>query len=326
MDYYEGKEILLIGGTGSLGKTLLKMLRKDHKPRGIRVFSRDETKQWELKNLLAMEGVSTEGIGFLLGDVRDASRLARACHRVDVVIHCAAQKHVPSCEENPLEAVKTNIQGAVNVVDAALDANVGEVVFISTDKAVYPINLYGASKAVAEKIILDANVYRGGKLRTKFAVCRYGNVLGSRGSIIPLFRAIAAEGKPLPITDIRMTRFFIRLPDVARFVLDRIPDITAGGEIFIPKMKAVEIVTLAEMLCPGHPFEIVGIRPGEKLHEVLISEEEARWRLADRGTHFAVLQQVGSPPVEDKDAVAYTSEIAARQNPLVLSDLENLYL
>lgn len=324
MGYFDGKEILIIGGTGSLGKTLLKVLKQEHHPRGIRLFSRDETKQWELRNELKLDGYDTERIGFLLGDVRDLGRLRRAFGGVDVVIHCAAQKHVPSCEDNPLEAIKTNVFGAANVVDAALDCNVDTVVFVSTDKAVYPINLYGSSKAVAEKLILDANVYRGGKLRTKFVVCRYGNVLGSRGSIIPLFRALAAEGKPIPITDIRMTRFFIRLPEVARFILARIPEIQAG-EIFIPKMKGVRIPALAEMLCPGHPQVVVGVRPGEKLHECLISEEEARWRLEDKGTHF-VVHATMHPERENLEAQAYTSEQAAAENTLMQEDINGLYL
>lgn len=322
MGYFDGKEILIIGGTGSLGRTLLKTLKRDHHPHGIRIFSRDENKQWELKNQMAMDGYDMDRVALLLGDVRDLERLRRAFGGVDIVIHCAAQKHVPSCEDNPQEAVKTNVLGASNVVEAALDANVDTVVFISTDKAVYPINLYGASKAVAEKLILDANVYRGGKKRTKFAVCRYGNVLGSRGSIIPLFRALAAEGKPLPITDVRMTRFFIRLPVVAQFILDRIPEM-CGGEIFIPKMKGVRIIDLAEMLCPGHPCTVVGIRPGEKLHECLISEEESRWLLQDMGTHYKIS---GTYDKENPAAHAYTSEQAAAENTLVEGDLNGLYL
>ena len=322
MDYYKGKEVLIIGGTGSLGKTLLKMLKRDHRPRGIRVFSRDENKQWELGVEMREQGYGMNRVATLLGDVRDYDRLRRAFQGVDIVIHCAAQKHVPSCEENPMEAIKTNIQGAANVVEAALDAGVKKVVFISTDKAVYPVNLYGCTKAVAEKVILDANVYRGSNYRTKFCVMRYGNVLGSRGSIIPLFRALEACGKPIPITDERMTRFFIRLPEVGKFILDRIPEIETG-QILLPKMKGVKIVDLARMVVPGARLETVGIRPGEKLHECLISEEESRWRLEDRGTHF-VIHNTNRP--ENPDARAYTSEQAAQENTLQAADIENLYI
>jgi UDP-N-acetylglucosamine 4,6-dehydratase len=322
MDYYKNKEVLIIGGTGSLGKTLLKLLKRNHNPRGIRIFSRDETKQWELCNEMQEAGLNMDRVARLLGDVRDLERLRRAFAGVDIVIHCAAQKHVPSCEDNPMEAIKTNVMGAANVVDAALDAGVQEVVFISTDKAVYPINLYGCSKAVAEKVILDANVYRGKRFKTKFSVMRYGNVLGSRGSIIPLFRALDACGKPIPITDERMTRFFIRLPEVAQFILDRIPEIESG-EIFVPKMKGTRITEMARMICPDARQEIVGIRPGEKLHECLISEEEARWKLEDRGQYF-VIHNTNRP--ENKDARAYTSEQAAAENTLQPADIKNLYI
>ena len=321
-DYYKDKEILIIGGTGSLGKTLLKLLKKGYSPRGIRILSRDENKQWELQTEMQEQGYSMDKVARLLGDVRDLERLKRAFSGVDIVIHCAAQKHVPSCEENPMEAIKTNVIGAANVVEAALDCQVEQVVFISTDKAVYPINLYGCSKAVAEKVILDANVYRGKRAKTKFCVMRYGNVLGSRGSIIPLFRALNACGKPLPITDPRMTRFFIRLPEVAKFVLDRIPEMEAG-EIFVPKMKGVKIMELADMICPGTQMEIVGIRPGEKLHECLISEEESRWRLEDKGSHFVIHN---TNREENLAAREYTSEQAAAENTLQKSDIENLYI
>jgi UDP-N-acetylglucosamine 4,6-dehydratase len=268
--YYKNKEVLITGGTGSLGKKLLKQfLALDVK--GIRIFSRDELKQWELKNTLSEKEL--EKVAFILGDVRDEKRLKRAFQGVDIVVNAAAMKHVPACENDPIEAVKTNILGACNVINAALDCGVERVLHVSTDKAVYPINLYGATKTVAEKLFCDANIYRGGNYKTVFGCARYGNILGSRGSIIPFFNELYKQGKPLPITDKSMTRFFVPLDYIVSFLIKTIP-VFKPGEIHIPTMKSVNIMELVKMLWPDAQTEIVGIRKGEKLHECLITAEE----------------------------------------------------
>jgi len=319
----DNKEILILGGTGSLGKTLVKILKRDYKPRGIRIFSRDETKQWEFKKELIADDYGVENVSFLLGDIRDKDRLKRVMAGVDIVINCAAQKHVPSCEENPLEAVKTNVLGTANIIEAALDRNVAQVMHVSTDKAVYPVNLYGATKTVAEKLISNANVYRGGTHRTVFSCVRYGNVLGSRGSIVPLFRSLASSGKDIPITDNRMTRFFIKLPQVGQFILDRLQEME-GGEIFIPKMKGIRICDLAKIIAPDSEKKVIGIRQGEKLHECLISEEEARWHItSDLGDYVTLSNTKG---VEDPTGEAYTSQEAAITNEITEEDLDGMYL
>lgn len=265
-------EILIIGGTGSLGKTITKILLSKYKPKGIRIFSRDELKQWELKQDLAGYGGN---VSFLLGDVRDRKRLKRAMQGVDIVYNTAAMKQVPACEYNPLEAVKTNIIGAVNVIDCALDNDVKIVMHVSTDKAVYPINLYGATKTVAEKLFLNANIYNKGGKGTKFSCVRYGNVLGSRGSIIPLFKKQMAETGSITITDKGMTRFWIGLKTVAEFIIES-AERTKGNEIYIPKMRTAKVVDLAKIIAPDAKIIQVGIRKGEKLHETLITYEESR--------------------------------------------------
>ena len=271
------KEICILGGTGSLGKTLLYDIIKNYEPKGIRIFSRDELKQWQLKKELSESNIDSKNVAFLIGDVRDKERLKRAFTGVDIVINTAAMKHIGSCENDPLEAVKTNINGAVNIIDAALDCDVEKVLHVSTDKAVYPINLYGATKAVAEKLFTDANIYRGSNHKTKFCCVRYGNVLGSRGSIIPFFNDLYKKNLPLPITDERMTRFFISLQDVSKFILDIVCDDIVAGEIHVPKMKAIKITNLVKMLWPEAKTEIIGMRAGEKIHEVLIAKEECRF-------------------------------------------------
>lgn len=280
-DYLHGREVLITGGTGSLGKELVKQLICDHKPRGIRIFSRDEAKQWGFKREL--NSIYTNApVAFCGGDIRDLQRLQRAMEGVDVCIHAAALKHVPFCELNPLEAVKTNVHGAENVMNAALDCLVEKVMYTNTDKAVKATTLYGATKMVAEKLLIDGNVYAGNR-GTKFSACRYGNVLGSRGSVAHIFKDQAERGIPLSITSKNMTRFWISIPTVAKFILDRLGDMQ-GGEVFVPKMKSLGIfqmaVIMANGLAPGKTwvngkdFQTTGIRQGEKLHESLFCEEE----------------------------------------------------
>lgn len=260
--------ILVTGGTGSFGQAFVKRLLEDENVGRIVVYSRDELKQYEMA-----QRMSDPRLRFFIGDVRDAGRLRRALRGIDVVVHAAALKHIPIAEYNPQECIKTNIGGAENVIDAAIDCGVSRVLALSTDKAVNPINLYGASKLAAEKLFVAAN-HLAGAGGTRFSVVRYGNVVGSRGSVIPFFKRKALEGGPLPITDSRMTRFWITLEQGCKFVLDSL-DRMQGGEIFVPKLPATRITDLATAIAPHAKQEIVGIRPGEKLHEVMISREEA---------------------------------------------------
>ena len=266
-----GKEILILGGTGSLGQTIAKILLENYKLRGLRIFSRDEFKQWKMKN--EFKNKYKQNISYILGDVRDKNSLYRAMNRVDIVFNAAAMKHVPACEENPFESVKTNVSGAMNIINCSIDNKIKKVMHISTDKAVYPINLYGATKAVAEKLFIFGNVYTGNHT-TKFSVCRYGNVIGSRGSIIPLFLDQGKTGK-ITLTDKEMTRFWISLDQVAKFIIEKAQK-TKGGEIYIPKMKSARIVDIiSAMFDDKIKIETIGIREGEKLHEFLMTEEES---------------------------------------------------
>lgn len=268
-----GSSILITGGTGSFGKHLTKVLLEAHQPRRIIVFSRDEMKQYEMEQTLLPEEKRT--VRFFIGDVRDAARLEMAMRDVDYVVHAAALKHVPAAEYNPFECIRTNIHGAENVVTAALRTGVKRVIALSTDKACNPINLYGASKLASDKIFVAANSLAG-SLPTRFSVVRYGNVVASRGSVIPFFNKLIANGATeLPITDPRMTRFWITLPQGVDFVLSSMA-MMSGGEIFIPKIPSMKVVDLASALAPHLPQKIVGIRPGEKLHEVMISEDDSR--------------------------------------------------
>ena len=285
-----GKEILITGGTGSLGKQLLKLLLTEHKPKGIRIFSRDELKQWQLRNdfkaLLTAPGAPP--VSFLIGDVRDPKRMHRACRGVDVLIHAAAMKQVPACEDNPLEAIKTNVDGAVNVLNAAIDCGVGRVMNVSTDKAVKPVNLYGATKMAAEKLIVDGNIYAAGH-GTILSSCRYGNVLGSRGSVAHVFKEQADRGLPITITHNAMTRFWVSLPTVARFLLSRI-ELMRGGEIFVPKMKSMGVLQMAHAMTSvtdSARYQVTGIRQGEKLHECLFPEEDYVYEYPDHYRVFA---------------------------------------
>ncbi|MCS7262318.1 MAG: UDP-N-acetylglucosamine 4,6-dehydratase (inverting) [Aquificaceae bacterium] len=273
MSFLEGKVLLITGGTGSFGRALTRHLLEHHRPRKIIIFSRDEFKQWQMSKEFPEELYPQ--LRFFLGDIRDKDRLWFALDRVDYVVHAAALKHVPILEYNPLEAVKTNILGAQNLIEVAVEKGVRKVVALSTDKAVNPVNLYGATKLTMEKLFIAGNVYAGAK-ETSFCVVRYGNVVGSRGSVIPFFLKLLSQGeRELPITDERMTRFWITLEEGIRLVLFALEH-GEGGEVFVPKIPSVRIVDIARALCPKCSLKIVGIRPGEKLHETLISEEESR--------------------------------------------------
>lgn len=268
---FDGKVILITGGTGSFGKKLTEMLLKNAKPEKIVIFSRDEMKQWEMQQDFSPDQYPP--MRYFIGDIRDRQRLDRAFREVDIVVHAAALKIVPTAEYNPSEVVNTNILGTQNIVNAAIDANVEKVIALSTDKAVSPVNLYGATKLCMEKVVIAGNSYVG-KGRTRFGVVRYGNVLGSRGSVIPLFMKKRKEGV-IPITDKRMTRFWITLEQGVQFVMDSLKRMK-GGEVFIPKLPSMSIMDLAEVIAPGCDINIIGTRPGEKIHELLISKDEAR--------------------------------------------------
>jgi UDP-N-acetylglucosamine 4,6-dehydratase len=261
--------VLVTGGTGSFGKKLVSILLQEYHPAKIIVFSRDELKQHEMR----MAGFEHPSLRYFIGDVRDQQRLHRAMNGVHIVIHAAALKQVTACEYNPMEAIKTNILGSSNVVEAALDAGVKKVMALSTDKAVNPVNLYGATKLAAEKLFIQSNAYAAGSA-TRYSCVRYGNVVGSRGSVVPVFLQQRQNGR-LTITDPRMTRFWISLEQGVRFVI-RCTETMHGGEVFIPKIPSMKIVDLARVIAPQAEFDVVGIRPGEKLHEVLIHEDEAR--------------------------------------------------
>lgn len=265
----DDKTILLTGGTGSFGKQFTEILLRDHDPHAIRIFSRGEHKQAEMRDQFDDLGK----LRFLIGDVRDKERLSRAMNGVDVVVHAAALKRVPTCEYNPIEAVRTNADGAANVIDAAIDNEVEDVMAMSTDKAVHPVNLYGATKLVAEKLFIQGNAYAGSR-DTTFSVVRYGNVFGSKGSVVPLFMEQREEGR-VTITHEEMTRFWITLEEGVDFVIQSIQDMH-GGEVFVPKIPSLRIMDLADTIAPEAEKEIVGVRPGEKIHETLLTREEAR--------------------------------------------------
>ena len=271
-----GASILVTGGTGSFGRRFISRLLHEHQPNRVVVFSRDEAKQHDMA--LSLPPSVYPSLRYFIGDVRDESRLELAMRDIDVVVHAAAMKHVPTAEYNPFECIRTNVHGAENVVQAALRTGVKRVIALSTDKAANPINLYGASKLASDKIFVAANNISGSS-GARFSVVRYGNVIGSRGSVIPVFGRLIEEGaKSLPITDERMTRFWITLDQGVDFVIS-CAGILHGGEIFVPKIASMKIVEVAEAMAPDLPREIVGIRPGEKLHEVLITEDDARLTL-----------------------------------------------
>ena len=269
MSFFDNKVILVTGGTGSFGKKFIYTLLNEHKASKIIIYSRDELKQHEMRQT----GFNSPLLRYFIGDVRDRERLNRALHGVDIVIHSAALKQVGACEYNPLEAIKTNINGTSNVIEAAIDMGVKRVLALSTDKAVNPINLYGATKLAAEKLVVQSNAYAASGV-TRLSCVRYGNVVGSRGSVVPVFFEQRKKGK-ITITDERMTRFWLTLEQGVQFVINSVEQMQ-GGEVFVPKIPSMIIPDLAKALAPEAEVEIVGVRPGEKVHEVLISEDEAR--------------------------------------------------
>jgi UDP-N-acetylglucosamine 4,6-dehydratase len=287
----KGKKILITGGTGSFGSRFIERILAEEDPHTIRIFSRDELKQSELQRRLPDE----DRLRYLIGDIRDLPRLVRATRGVDVIVHAAALKQVPACEYNPFEAIQTNVIGAENIVSAAIENDVPTTMALSTDKAVNPVNLYGASKLAAEKIFTQGNAYAADS-NARFASVRYGNVVGSRGSVIPIFKAQAETGV-LTITDERMTRFWITLDQAVDFVV-RCLDRMGGGEVFVPKIPSMRVTDIAEALAPDAERVFTGIRPGEKLHEILLTEDESRHsQRTDDG--FVILPQYASWDLKD---------------------------
>lgn len=303
---FNNKSILITGGTGSFGKQCIKTILDHYKPKRLIVFSRDELKQYEMQQ----GEFQHPALRFFLGDIRDESRLVQAMQGVDYVFHAAALKQVPAAEYNPMEFIKTNINGSENVMKAALQNEVTKVIVISTDKAVSPVNLYGATKLVAEKLFVAANNIAGGH-RTRFAVVRYGNVAGSRGSVIPLFRKLIAEGaKELPVTDLRMTRYWLTIRQGVDFALKSMERMQ-GGEVFVPKIPSLRITDLAESMAPGMPVKVIGIRPGEKLHEVLCPADGSHLTL-EFDDHFVI-----KPTINFVVKVNYQTNLLGEKGVLV---------
>ena len=278
---FNGKSILITGGTGSFGRAFVDILLTQYQPKRVVVFSRDELKQFEMQ-----QEFDSPVMRYFIGDVRDASRLVQAMRGIDYVVHAAALKQVPAAEYNPMECIKTNIHGAENVIQAALENEVEKVIALSTDKAANPVNLYGATKLASDKLFVAANNISGGH-RTRFAVVRYGNVVGSRGSVVPFFKKLVLEGvKELPVTDPRMTRFWITLQQGVEFVVRNFQRMQ-GGEIFIPKIPSMRILDLVESMAPGIRTKVVGIRPGEKLHEIMCPSDDSHLTL-EFNDHFVI--------------------------------------
>lgn len=291
---FNNKSILITGGTGSFGKKFTKTLLEHYSPSRVIIYSRDELKQYEMA-----QEFNSSAMRFFIGDVRDEARLKMAMQGVDFVAHAAAMKHVPIAEYNPMECIKTNISGAQNVINAAFDTGVQKVIALSTDKACNPINLYGATKLASDKLFVAANNLAG-KRPTRFSVVRYGNVLGSRGSVLPFFKKlIAANAKELPITDERMTRFWITLEAGVWFVIKNYERMQ-GGEIFVPKIPSMKITDLAHALAPNLGIKIIGIRPGEKLHEVMINSDDAHHTF-EFSDHFVIAPGIKFSPICDYD-------------------------
>jgi len=307
MSVLDGASILITGGTGTLGKSLVERLLKESNIRRIAIFSRDELKQHDLR----IHFKNDPRLRWFLGDIRDLERLKRALHGVDFVIHAAALKQVDTGEYNPMEFIKTNVLGSQNVIDASIDTGVKRVVALSTDKASSPINLYGATKLTADKLFVAANNYSY-RYGTTFSVVRYGNVMGSRGSVIPLFKDLAQQGKPLPVTDLRMTRFWISIEDAVKFVLDSLEMMT-GGELYVPRIPSMKIIDLARAVSSESKLEEIGMRPGEKLHEEMISSDDSRRTivLENRFVVTPVVAEWGyQPPVGEfmPEGQAYRSD------------------
>jgi len=302
---FDGKNILVTGGTGSFGKEFVRTVLDCYSPQRLIVYSRDELKQFEMQQTF-----SQGCMRYFIGDVRDLSRLTMAMRGVDIVIHAAALKQVPAAEYNPMECIKTNVLGAQNVIEASIANEVEKVIALSTDKAANPINLYGATKLCSDKLFVSANNISG-KSRTRFAVVRYGNVVGSRGSVIPLYRKLASEGQPLPITDVRMTRFWITLQQGVVFVIQSLV-LMRGGEVFVPKIPSSRIIDIAEAFAPQKEHTIIGIRPGEKLHEVMCPADDSHLTL-EFENHYVIC-----PAITFANRIDYRMDSAgARGNPVV---------
>ena len=307
MSILKGKSILVTGGTGSFGKAFVKFALENLDPRRIVIFSRDELKQYEARQKFNDDS----RLRWFIGDIRDQHRLMRAMHNIDYVIHAAALKQVDTAEYNPFEYVQTNIIGTQNVIEAAIDMGVKKVVALSTDKASSPINLYGATKLAADKLCQSANHYAAG-YETRFSVVRYGNVMGSRGSVVPFWKQLADDGKEIPITDSRMTRFWITLPQAVNFVIESF-DLMQGGEVFVPRIPSMKILDLAEAVAPGTKTYEIGIRPGEKLHEEMIAADDSRRTisLSDRYVILPTIADWGYEPLSGDpvvDGFAYRSD------------------
>ncbi len=306
----DNKTILITGGTGSFGKEFVKTLLEKYDPKKIIIYSRDELKQYEMSLQF-----NDKRMRYFIGDVRDMQRLLSALNGVDICIHAAALKQVPIAEYNPMECIKTNINGASNVIEACLKMEVSDIIALSTDKAANPINLYGATKLCSDKLFVSANNIRG-TLRSKFSVVRYGNVIGSRGSVVPFFKKLKQENAAfIPITDERMTRFFITLKEGVEFVLKSLERMQ-GGEIFVPKIPSVKITTLANAIAPDIPHKIVGIRPGEKLHEVMIPRDDSR--LCYEFNDFYILK----PSINFNSYIDYSFTMLNETGNTVCNDFE----
>ncbi|HEV7934313.1 MAG TPA: UDP-N-acetylglucosamine 4,6-dehydratase (inverting) [Actinomadura sp.] len=310
-----GSSILITGGTGSFGKAFVSRVLRDFDPRRVVVFSRDELKQYELRQVFGDD----PRLRWFIGDIRDRDRLRRAMHGIDHVVHAAALKQVDTAEYNPFEYVQTNVSGSQNVIEAAIDCGVRKVVALSTDKASSPINLYGATKLVADKLFVSANHYAAHH-ETRLSVVRYGNVMGSRGSVIPFFARLAAEGRSLPITDKRMTRFWITLDQAVGFVLDSF-GLMHGGELYVPRIPSMRIVDLAQAVAPDSPVHEIGIRPGEKLHEEMIAPDDSHRtvRLADRYVVMPTIATWGYTPPEGGQPVSEGFSYRSETNDLWLT-------
>jgi UDP-N-acetylglucosamine 4,6-dehydratase len=307
MSQLDNSSVLITGGTGSLGKALIEYFMENTKVRRIAIYSRDELKQHNLRNEIGED----ERLRWFIGDIRDLERLKRALHGVDFVIHAAALKQVDTGEYNPMEFIKTNVLGSQNVIDASIEAGIKKVVALSTDKASSPINLYGATKLTADKLFVAANNYSH-SYGTTFSVVRYGNVMGSRGSVIPFWKSLADAGQPLPITDLRMTRFWISIEQAVQFVMDSL-EIMNGGELYVPRIPSMRIVDLASAVAPAAKLEEVGMRPGEKLHEEMISADDSRrtFLVGDRYVVTPVVAEWGyeNPKgIPMAEGVAYQSQ------------------
>lgn len=286
LSVFKNKSVLITGGTGSFGRTLAERLLKYGECKKVIIFSRDEWKQWDMRETSPI--FNDPKIRFFLGDVRDLSRLIRAFNEVNIIIHAAALKQVPAAEYNPSEFIKTNVSGAMNIIEAAIQCGVEKVLALSTDKAVNPINLYGASKLCADKLFVAGNAYVGARGYPQFSVVRYGNVSGSRGSIVPLWKKLVAEGaSSIPITDPRMTRFWITLEQTVDFVIDCLSHMRSG-EIFVPKIPSIRILDLAEAVAPGISHTFCGIRDGEKLHELMVSAEDSRHTFEQENSYVII--------------------------------------